>query len=358
MVRWLCLGVIALSGCNDGFQGAAPGAGAGGGGGAGGAAPAGFEAALEIQLGQNEVAKGYTARLVLDHQKLVSEEKSLESADDLRVWYQGADGARELERVVEQPNDKQTIVWFALQDDLAEEEIDQRYRLRYGDPDATDPPDDPGEVFAAWEDFDGAADDWTFVGIGSYAGMYASGSGELELSGVANDIWSTADDCIFFAREWTGDFVAESRVNATAGNLDTWARVGGVMARASNDAGSRFHLVGPIQAAVGRTATWRLADGAEADEELDGDAGALPEYAQLRRLGATTVAAWSTDGAQWTALGGERDTQLPGTVQLGIPFSTSTEGRVEPGTVFVDWFRIRALVREEPMVVLGEEVAL
>lgn len=120
-----------------------------------------WSARLKIGIENNqdsELPTGYTVSLMVDHASLVTAGKSFENGDDIRVVYQPTDGTPiELDRILEDGsswNSAETVILFKTQKAIPGQAIDKDYFLYFGNPQAQNPPCDPGKVFAFFEDFE------------------------------------------------------------------------------------------------------------------------------------------------------------------------------------------------------------
>ena len=121
----------------------------------------GYGETIQIEVRNNATTalpSGYTIRLSLDTASLISQGRMLANCDDLRVTFlSGAE--TELNRVVEGCNSFATAVTFRTQADIALGGTDMNYNLYFGNAAAANPPSDPGQVYAFYDDFqDGTPD--------------------------------------------------------------------------------------------------------------------------------------------------------------------------------------------------------
>ncbi|MCC6956753.1 MAG: DUF2341 domain-containing protein, partial [Anaerolineales bacterium] len=104
---------------------------------------------------------GYTVSLSLDTAALVSHGQLQSDCDDLRISFTDASEV-EIHRLVTGCNTVNTVVQFRTQAAIDPGATDARYALNYNNPDASNPPANPGSVFAFYDDFqDGNANGWT-----------------------------------------------------------------------------------------------------------------------------------------------------------------------------------------------------
>src|SRR5690606_21803016 len=111
----------------------------------------------------------------------------LANGDDVRVFFDAGAGPVELDRFLDPAsswNAVSTKIWFQVQPG------DGSYFLYYGQPEASDPPADPQNVFLLYEGFDAAHDGWSFDAIGTNAVATSdeTSGGRLELRGRGADV--------------------------------------------------------------------------------------------------------------------------------------------------------------------------
>jgi len=307
---------------------------------------------------QAPIPAGYSLAIHLDHAALVAASKSLSSGADVRLFRrEGVSAWTELDRVVDPASawdTDYTTIWFRTQS-IVGAGTDSSCYLYYGDPAATAAPKDPQQVYAFWDDFDQAGlAGWTFSIIGAATGTAEVTGGHLHIQAHTGDIWNETDDFVFLHRPVQGDFVADVLVSDYGGNLDGWAKVGGVMIRQSTANGSRNRIMAPANGSAARTNSFRLADNQSTAEYCDGAANPIPEHERVVRRGSFSTAWYSADGLTWPEWGTEIEftEQLSDPVLVGIPFATNGGGE---GWVDIDWFRLRTFVSPEPAVELGSE---
>ncbi len=364
---------ISMTACVLDNHGTGPEQGAGGSGGAdttttgGGGAPAarGYRRRIAVHAGAaTAVPAGYSVSIELDHAALVQEGKSLPGGGDVRIVHIAGGGAQEIDRVLDPGSawDRgSTVLWFKTQADIDAGQSDDSYFVYHGGQAEGAPPADGSQVFVLWDDFDQEALDprWTYASIGPTASGSASvGGGAARITARSGDIGAQHDDFAFLHAEISGDFVAEALVTGFGGDLDTSAKLGGVMVRQSVDPGSRYHLMCRRNDGT-RISAFRDADGAGAlTSELSAGGAFVREYSRVSRLGSTTWAGWSEDAETWSSAGqvAQFSTELSDPLLVGIPLATREQSG--DGFVEVEWFRVRRLVDPEPSVELsGEEVA-
>ena len=132
----------------------------------------------------------YTVRLTIDTASLISQGLLQADCDDLRVSHLNAGNDVELDRLVEGCNSTSTAISFRTQAGISLGGVDTNYRLHYGQPTAVNPPANPGNVYAAYDDFqDGDAAGWTTKGTwgvvndsGNYFYRYTGGGANWALA--------------------------------------------------------------------------------------------------------------------------------------------------------------------------------
>ncbi len=136
-----------------------------------------------VQTGGESVAIGYSVALPIDHADLVNQGVSLISGDDLRLVRWNGAGWTEINRVLDPEasfNSGSSELWFALQADIEAASSDDNYFLYYGNPGATNPPDDENLVFHFADFFDRPPSD--SVGGGW---LVNEGSGDVDIEAGA-----------------------------------------------------------------------------------------------------------------------------------------------------------------------------
>ncbi len=162
----------------------------------------GYGDAIQIEARNNATStlpSGYTIRLSLDTASLISQGRMQADCDDLRVTFMSG-AETELNRLVEGCNSSSTAVAFRTQADIALGGTDVNYYLYFGNAAAANPPSDPAQVYAFYDDFqDGSADGWNAAkgtwnvvnDNGNYVYRYTEGGAAwalsyVPLSGVSN----------------------------------------------------------------------------------------------------------------------------------------------------------------------------
>ncbi|MBW2528001.1 MAG: hypothetical protein JRI23_27720 [Deltaproteobacteria bacterium] len=368
LAAWLALGCNNVLGVDEFGEEDPTSTGVGGGsggsdadGGAGGGGVASYACSREILIETSVELPGYTAVIELDHAALIGAGKSSASGDDVRIFQSRPSGGEvELSRVASPrtPWGGDAVeVAFRLPELSAED--DATYLLVYGAASATAPPNDPGEVFDLWDDFDGPTLDpaWLADAVGAdAAGAAEVVGGALVVTANGTGIDAAADSLFFVHRELSRDFVAETVVEGESGNAAA-ALVGGLMARAGASPSDPFVAISYRKENQGSAwLGWRTGQGEDADGQADpGAPSALPVYFQLRRSGPSVRGAVASgpgpfvEAGQGTSIGGD----FPEPFRVGVPFanleaSSQTELRV-------GWFSARLVARPEPTITLGPE---
>ncbi|RLB59886.1 MAG: hypothetical protein DRI90_14870, partial [Deltaproteobacteria bacterium] len=177
---------------------------------------------------------------------------------------------------------------------------------------------------------------------------------------AAQDIGGTADSCVFLRRTMIGDFAVEAEIKDSGGSLGALSKMGGLMVRETEAAGSKNAMISiihntPPENPPAWFASWRTTDGGSTLDQETAGGESFPQYVGLQRSGASVSPSYSLNGV-WIGLGAGIDmVTFPEAVQLGIPFANSSSG---PGWVETEWFRVRKLVLPAPTVALGDEEEL
>jgi hypothetical protein len=142
------------------------------------------------------------------------------------------------------------------------------------------------------------AADWTSEDIGTVGGSdeYDARTGLWTVDADGVDIWSSSDAFRFIYQEVSGDFEISCQVLSIE-NTDGWAKAG-VMARSSNAANASYAF-SFVSVANGTSLQWRVSDGAGAQPDGSGTAGAAPYYVKLVREDNTFFSFRSLDGDEW-----------------------------------------------------------
>ena len=210
----------------------------------------------------------------------------------------------------------------------------------YGEPDDATPP-----VLTL-------PDGWSGRDIGgpALAGSAGETDGNFTLRGSGWDIWGGWDQFHFASRLASGDAALVARVTSLT-NTDTWAKAG-VMFRAGLAADAPF--VALFQRPDRQvTLQWRTATGANAQSTagsgLFGNTTDL-KWLRLRRSGDTFTAAYSSDGATWTAIATTPTVVLPLDAELGLAL-TSHNGTTLGTATFAD-----LVLTPEPLAITTADV--
>jgi uncharacterized repeat protein (TIGR01451 family) len=112
---------------------------------------------VTVTAGSDAVPAGYSVAVTFNHQTLVDNSKSLLNGDDVRVAYWNGGGWIELDRLLDPDSswyDNTTTIWFKLQTGIAALDSDDNYYIYYGNPSASNPPDNGFNVFLYYDDFE------------------------------------------------------------------------------------------------------------------------------------------------------------------------------------------------------------
>ncbi|MCC6902477.1 MAG: DUF2341 domain-containing protein [Polyangiaceae bacterium] len=337
-------------------------------GGTGGQAEAEAEAAtplpysyrrrLTLTPGASGVPVGASIRFELDHRALVLAGKARGDGNDLRLFFKGDGDSQEIDRVLDLASGwdrADTRIWFRVQAPIGPEP-GGAYYLYYGDPQAAAALDDPREVYAAFDDFDGTgiAPEWKGEAIGAAQGTFTVKGGVLRIEGKTGDIWDNGDDFLFLFRTLTGNFVAEARVSASGGTAAGWAKLGGVMVRATTDKASMNRMIAPVNGSKAITSSYRLGAGAATEESAKSGPKLVPQVVRIARRFDVTRSWHSPDAVDYSELGAEQTFQspLPDPALVGIPLANLSPAA---GWVEIDWFRAWRWYDHEPALALEPE---
>jgi len=148
--------------------------------------PASFQHRRQITVstGKDAVPAHYSVSVVLDHAKLVREDKSLPGGADLRVARWTGSSWIELDRLVGESgwNQAATQIWFALQKDLPAFSTESSYYLYYHSHAVVAAPDDPTRVYYYYSNFsdpEAFSRDWSVYTVNGQHIQYAVLSGAL-----------------------------------------------------------------------------------------------------------------------------------------------------------------------------------
>jgi len=323
--------------------------------GTGGSVAGGYQYRRLITVGET-APEGYSVLLTFDHHSMVTEDKSLAEGEDVRVYYGAGAEQVEIARVLDPASSwdmATTSLWFRTQDGPGP------YYLYYGDPEATAPTADGTQVFDVYDDFeDGVVDDpWMVWEIGGASnGEVTEADGAIRLSGAAQDIGGTADNCVFLHRTLFNDFAVEAEIKDSGGSLGGPSKMGGLMVRETEAAGSKNAMITIRNNPRARYTSWRTTDGGDTLTNETSGGEAFPQFVGMQRFGAIVTPLYSLDGAVWIQLGDQITLgTLADSVQMGVPLANSSDGA---GWVDTEWFRVRKLVVPAPTVVLGDEEAI
>ncbi len=154
--------------------------------------------------------------------------------------------------------------------------------------------------------------DWTAHGIdtltvwfcGRPVGFLESPPGTMTMGGIGTDIYNTADQFHFAAKQLTGNGTILAKIESVD-NTDPWAKAG-VMIRDSLDPGARFAAV---YATPGNGVRYQArllnAGSATSDTSVatpEQIALKTPVWIKIERVGTSFNGYYSTDGVKWTSM--------------------------------------------------------
>jgi len=320
--------------------------------------PYAFRRKLVIQAGPSGIPAGASIRFRFDHAALVAAQKSRSDGADVRIFYQAPGQMLELNRRLDPTSSwdaATTALWFRAEVPISGT-ADSSYFVYYGDLAAQAPPEDGNQVFAYWDDFDGAqlGPGWTAGSIGSATGKAEVSGGRLRIQAATGDIWDYSDDFYFVRRYLSGNFVVDTHVISYGGTVTGWSRLGGVMVRAGQADDAKHAAVSPMGGAAAVGVMYRTNKGSYTDGAFILGANPVPEYIRLERVTGTVRTAHSDDGITFVEPGPavSFSSGLPDELMVGIPFANIASA---DGFVQVDWFRVRVWVPEEPTVTAEPE---
>ncbi|MCK4692150.1 MAG: DUF2341 domain-containing protein, partial [Anaerolineales bacterium] len=160
---------------------------------------------VSVDTGSAAIPSAYSASFTFDHAALVSDGKSLDSGDDVRILYWNGSWYDEVDRFLDPGSSwdsATTKIWFQTRAGVGASSSDTNYALYYGNTSAGAPPADPDRVFWHYDDFEtGDTSKWdevwtnggasfsvvnTTVRSGTYAGEAVVGAGD-NVAAVLND---------------------------------------------------------------------------------------------------------------------------------------------------------------------------
>lgn len=326
-------------------------------GGHGGAPPDkinlfGFRRNISIDASKAALMAGHTAELLVDHAALVTAGVSDTTGNDLRIYRKKGSLWTEVPRVLAingSWNAKVTRLHFPIEEPIAS--TDESYYLYYGSNSPPPPNDDRSSVYLIWLDFDGGLLQHDLTAIGTATGDQAVANSHLGVHFLSGDgVEGKSDNLLFFNRQLGDDAVIDVSITdvVSAAAPGGAALVGGVMLRATNDAGAPMVTVG-LKKDLKRL--WLVRSVADENLTKAGEVvdQILPAQLRLTRIGSKFVGAIRHQKGVWMPFPQQTVPALTGPLQVGIPVSGDT---VEV-TVEVDWYRMRRAVLPEPLVTLG-----
>ncbi len=124
----------------------------------------------------------YTAMLTLDTSALISSGRMLPTCNDLKIGSVQNTDVIEIDRVVENCNTANSLVWFALQRPISPSGEDTGYFLYYGEPSPGLPLANGMNVFLFFEDWEQGTTHWTGAG-----GLDPAFSGTMGTSVISSE---------------------------------------------------------------------------------------------------------------------------------------------------------------------------
>ncbi len=171
---------------------------------------------------------------------------------------------------------------------------------------------------------------WIDVDVGStgIAGSATYANGSFTINGAGADIWGTADAFNYVYQPMTGDAEIVAKVNSVQ-NTDVWAKAG-VMIRETLTAGSEQALMA-ITSASG-AAFQRRVSTAGASTHTAGASVTAPYWVRLTRKGNVFTGYTSTDGLNWTQVGTDTISMVPG-VYIGVAVTSHTTAALNQSVI-------------------------
>ncbi|MCU0780671.1 MAG: family 16 glycosylhydrolase, partial [Akkermansiaceae bacterium] len=157
---------------------------------------------------------------------------------------------------------------------------------------------------------------WSPANIGSgYPGEAGASDGRLLVRGSGNNLGTTADSCHFVYQPLEGSGKIAARLNSFEAHHDR--AKAGVMIRGSTAPGAPFAMVhwlpeGQVEF------IWRNAPDTASSYVWAAGTTAWPPRLRLIRALNVVTAQYSTDGANWVAVGAPQALDLPGTALAGL----------------------------------------
>ena len=146
--------------------------------------------------------------------------------------------------------------------------------------------------------------DWTGVNIGDVVSGGSTVNGTtINLNATDGDIWSTADGLRYVYKSGSGDqtFIAQL-TNWNPGGVNS-AKTG-LMLRASTDPGAPEYTIHVTGSARAIRVKVRTASGGSTTNTNGPTSSSLPLWLKLVKSGNTVTGYYSTNGSNWTAVGG------------------------------------------------------
>lgn len=165
---------------------------------------------------------------------------------------------------------------------------------------------------------------WVTVDIGAVGatGSASYNNGTFSVTGSGADIEGTADEFRYVYQSSSGDCSIVARV-ATVQNTDPWAKAG-VMIRQTTAAGSRCAAV-VITPSNGVAFQRRTSTGGSTTSTVVSGIAA-PRWVRLTRTSNTFRGYYSSDGVNWTQIGGSVSISMGTSTTLGLAVTSHNDG--------------------------------
>jgi hypothetical protein len=305
---------------------------------------------IAVASGGPAVPAGYSVSLTLDHAALVSAGKARAGGNDVRVLHWDGAAWTQLDRVLQEGsawNSASTIIWFKTQAAIPAGGLDDNYFLYYGNPAPGGPPASPGNVFAFYDTFPGAALGASYTVLRPPAAGWSVGGGLLNVNQDPNeDFWGAINTApLFHIAAPAGDFEAQVR---QAGRPTANGHTGGILAYQDDD-----NYIANYHDNIGGTESLEyVREAAASPTGQTQGVNSNPLYLRIRKLGTSYTGYDSTDGGLSFAQVGTPQVITLGPIRIGLTaFSFSANVR----TMNFDNFRVRSLISPEPTSGVGSE---
>ncbi len=312
-----------------------------------------YHSRQEINFGTNHslLPIGYTASVAMDT-RVGSTFVLRSNGDDIRiVWQSSSTDPVEIDRISTNGwNNSASNILFKLQSEIAANgntDDDGKYYIYYSYSSAVNPPINPANIYAEYDDFNGTSlgAQWTTVDKDLVSGTsFSVGSGLLNIAAGGTDTWTANDEYGAIYQSFSGDFEATLRITSQ-GYANDWSKAG-IMVKddmsttAAND-GYTFMVATPAN-------QYSFQYDATADGYLEGNLQAggqvsLPACVRLIKSGTDFSGYYSTDCSTFTQVGTTQSlTTADATQHIGIG-NTSHAGATLSSSYF-DYIMIKANV--------------